>query len=375
MDIMVTTNTARRYVEPSQRRGVGRRAAGSGKLRPRCKLPYELTLGSPKPDTSATTTLAQVLVDGISRRRKNEEMLAERREFMQRLVRERDVRTEEEHKSAVLFQAVFRGRLERRKTVTKDGPPRGGGRLAMVHGGNESASVSSAGTKLELEDDDPDGSKARRRRREEAERFNAELSRELLNLAKEAGLVPMRGVTLAPKPQKTKKHFAEERRRAKEIDAAARVLQDLARNKFAKKRAHELLKTMLFSAQQKAVSAIQRTYRGHLARDEMLLKKSNFAAQLLQTRYRKIMAVTKLHQTKVLLLQQKREGDAAVRMQNALRRKLAVIRIGAIFRELRAKQPKPEKPKKAEPKASPKKNAGRNSPDLQRHLKWRNEYR
>ena len=119
----------------------------------------------------------------------------------------------------------------------------------------------------------------------------------------------------------------------------------------------------------------ERTYRGHLARDEMLLKKSNFAAQLLQTRYRKIMAVTKLHQTKVLLLQQKREGDAAVRMQNALRRKLAVIRIGAIFRELRAKQPKPEKPKKAEPKASPKKNAGRNSPDLQRHLKWRNEYR
>ena len=54
MDIMVTTNTARRYVEPSQRRGVGRRAAGSGKLRPRCKLPYELTLGSPKPDTTAT---------------------------------------------------------------------------------------------------------------------------------------------------------------------------------------------------------------------------------------------------------------------------------------------------------------------------------
>ena len=45
-----------------------------------------------------------MLVDGISRRRKNEEMLAERREFMQRLVRERDMRTdsEEEHKSAVL---------------------------------------------------------------------------------------------------------------------------------------------------------------------------------------------------------------------------------------------------------------------------------
>ena len=42
-----------------------------------------------------------MLVDGISRRRKNEEMLAERRGFMQRLVRERDMRTEE-HKSAVL---------------------------------------------------------------------------------------------------------------------------------------------------------------------------------------------------------------------------------------------------------------------------------
>ena len=43
-----------------------------------------------------------MLVDGISRRRKNEQMLAERREFMQRLVRERDMRTEKEHKSAVL---------------------------------------------------------------------------------------------------------------------------------------------------------------------------------------------------------------------------------------------------------------------------------
>ena len=44
-----------------------------------------------------------MLVDGISRRRKNEEMLAERRGFMQRLVRERDMRTEdsEEHKSGV----------------------------------------------------------------------------------------------------------------------------------------------------------------------------------------------------------------------------------------------------------------------------------
>ena len=43
-------------------------------------------------------------------------MHEERRLFMQRLVRERDRRMEDEHKSAVLCQAMFRGRLERRRS-------------------------------------------------------------------------------------------------------------------------------------------------------------------------------------------------------------------------------------------------------------------
>ena len=128
MDIMVTTNTAKRYVEPGERKGLARRLGRGGKLRARCKLPYELTLGSPSPDTSATTTLAQVLVDGISRRRTNDAMHEERRLFMQRLVRERDLRTEDEHKSSVLVQAMFRGRLERRRTqhqLARDGSDEG----------------------------------------------------------------------------------------------------------------------------------------------------------------------------------------------------------------------------------------------------------
>ena len=185
----------------------------------------------------------------------------------------------------------------------------------------------------------------------------------------------MRGVTLAPRPQKTKKHFAEERKRAQRVEAAARVLQDLARRKFAKKRAHELLKTMLFSAQQKAVSAIQRTYRGHLAREDMLLKKSNFAAQLLQTRYRKIQAMNKMHNAKVALLQRKREGDAAVRMQNALRRKLAVLKMAQILAVVRAKQPKKPEPKPVETTPQKQKAKGRNSPDFQGHLRWRQDRR
>lgn len=394
MDIMVTTNTARRYVEPGERRasGVPRRAGrSSGKLRPRCRLPYELTLGSPKVDTSATTTLAQVLVDGISRRRTNDTMHEERRLFMMRLARERDDRTEEEHKSAILCQAMFRGRLERRRS--REGsetlaplpvPPRrfgyeirGGGGFGGSEdgrGGDDASwrSNPSAGSA----DGDRSEPFDKHRHRQEVAAYNADLSRELLALAKAAGLAPMRGVTLAPKPRRTKKHALEEKKRAARVDAAARVLQDLARRKCAKKRAHELLKTMLFSAQQKAVSAIQRTYRGHLARDEMLLKKSNFAAQLLQTRYRKIMAISKMINAKRALLQRKREVDAVLRIQNAIRRKAAKLRVSGLWQIMIANRPKPvEEPRSGghhKKQAPPKKSS---SPKRNAHLQWRPDYR
>ena len=72
MDVMVTTNTSRRYVEHSER-GARRAPPGrGGKLKPRCSLPYEL--GPAPPGRKSKSTPAQRLNDDIARRRTNEAM-------------------------------------------------------------------------------------------------------------------------------------------------------------------------------------------------------------------------------------------------------------------------------------------------------------
>lgn len=149
---------------------------------------------------------------------------------------------------------------------------------------------------------------------------SSDISRELLELAEIAGLVPLRGVTLAPVVEKkTKKQWLEEKRRQHLVRVSAQKVQAASRRCIATKIV-ERMRLMKREERQKAsVEAIQRFYRGHLARLDLLRKKSNTAAATIQNRYRFRMA-TKQHNIRRDMFERiARQQYAALKIQASSR--------------------------------------------------------
>ena len=346
MDVMVTTNTSRRYEPPGaavERRPPRKaKAKRPGALAPRCRLPYEADEAAAR--TAKAATPSQKLMDGIARKRTNDAMHEERRLFMARLIRERDAKTETEADAAVRCQAAVRGRLARKppRVDAAPAPPPSRGADAW------------AGLR--------DAAKRRQEKVEREKAFDRELCAELLELATKAGLAPVRGVTLAPPKKASRRRAREARDRAKKIEDAVHRVQAYARALAARKRAVDVLATMRRSTRQQAVSAIQRNYRGHQAREAALLRKAHGAARLVQARYRRVLAAQRLISVKTLLLRRKREEDAVIRVQSAWRRRQARHHVAGLARAMVAT---------AEA-------AGARDPlrrNFSQHLKWRDEAR
>ncbi|KAJ8602990.1 hypothetical protein CTAYLR_001508 [Chrysophaeum taylorii] len=288
MDIICTTNTPVRYA-------VGVRSApASVSKRFRCKLPDATVPQSLQVGDPVAVTLTQTLVDNISRRRLNAAMHEERRRFMEELDRDRKNRVAAESCAAVVIQSHCRGGRVRRRASAPDARPNS------------------------ILDDDADGS----------------IAAELLALARRAGLVPMRGVTLAPKPRKSKKQRQAERHRQREEAGAARILQAVSRRRIATKKTKRLRSAKKEEKRKQSVSKIQRYYRGHLARLEVLKRRSNRAASTIQTRYRYRIASKQHSYRKHLFERMAREQHAAMRIQATTRARSARASFLEVLEEL-----------------------------------------
>lgn len=237
----------------------------------------------------------RTLVDDISRERLKIELWDERRRFAARLERDRDARTSSEAVAAVTIQAVYRGANAR--TLLRSSATR------PAHGVR-------------------------------APRFEEDISQELLALARSAGLVPLRGVTLAPKAKKTKKQLVAERRQLVEEHVAANLVQAASRRRIATKRVDRIRSTKREELKEKSVSEIQRYYRGYLARIEVLQRRSNKAASAIQTRYRSRMATKQHSRRRSLFEGLAREQHAAIRIQSSSRAKSARSAFVSLLRKI-----------------------------------------
>lgn len=117
---------------------------------------------------------------------------------MTRLEHDRNMRLTSEAAAAVVLQAAFRGISTRKRLET-------GAKHAATYGQTN-------------------------------KHFNEEISRELLDLAQRAGLVPMQGVTLVPKSQNTKQDKLAGRQQQRQEQHAAHILQAAARRHIAVRR-------------------------------------------------------------------------------------------------------------------------------------------
>jgi hypothetical protein len=285
-DVMVTTNTTRRFDATA----AGKPSIKNAELRRiQCVLPYDETMGnfSSLPDPSPeTTTLLQTSLGKQSRAKTSEMMQEEQRQFMQRLRRERQERTAMEHDSATRIQASYRGFTTRPHTDT----------VVTI--------------------------KVDHTRRQEQAKSHGSLVTELHALAKRAGLQPIEGATLIPKKKVTKKDRILIQRMKQQEELAATKLQSLARKRHGLAAAEERKEFKDEEAKVEAARLIQRCSRGLEGRRNVRKEKEAMAAQIVQTRYRKMLGRSKMSELRNEKQQGQREEHAATTLQNLARRRL-----------------------------------------------------
>ena len=251
----------------------------------RCKLPQR-TLCDEEflfPRKQRCVSFSQTLVDALSRQRMHAKFLAERKRFFGRLEADRARRLVDERRAATLIQAGARGRLAR-------------------------LSLGPASHKAELCD------------------FESVLRRELMDLADNAGLAPIRGVTLrsARKRNKRTKQCRKKVIQDEKRQSAARILQGCARRRSAMIKAQSIRdKSKIDAKESSGVSRIQRYYRGHLARLDFLEKRSHTAAAKIQGKIRQRKADLKRARARDNTCRIDRERNAAERIQSTGRAILA----------------------------------------------------
>lgn len=110
-DVMCTTNTPQRLDWNK------RTSASSAKAACTCRLPYEelLYAGTAARCDDGTMTAMEKRQSEAARLRRNKELHAEHREFMEQLKRERDDRTRIESESALVIQRAMRGYAVRQR--------------------------------------------------------------------------------------------------------------------------------------------------------------------------------------------------------------------------------------------------------------------
>jgi len=305
-DVMITTNTTQVVTSDAGRSTDERRNAELRRIQ--CRFPYKET--SPFKEMGEAPLSTHFDVDAHLRKKqiRNRELLEEKDKFLADMEEERLSKTRSENLAATKMQASFRGWRERpHPEYTRKRP------LVLNQ---------------------------------------AELAHEIQTRSQEAGLAPIRGVTLGgakprmkvPKGFRSRKEW--ERHSAITIQSQGRVW--LARRRMARKRA-----VIEDKEQRHMATKLQSLVRGRQGRQEaerIQRERENQAAQVLQSRVRGMASRFEVAHLKRRQEEMQRQSEAARMIQTRARVKFAtkkreemeVVRMGeAVVRiqaQLRAKR-------------------------------------